>query len=266
LAVSTFGKIIKWGWEWLGITPKEAANIYGIVEIPALSEILTVNKMDFLRNAGSLKKYYRCRKAVQEAVFPVLEKLGEKPQIQEERFKLRPFVKTIEKALKRVVVEFPELLPLLGIKSIQGKGFKLAAKEPLVGVAEETEKEFPSLDEIKEGAEEKIASADKARKSGNLNPKKKEGGKGPALVIGFEELKDREILGRMMENRVLVNTFHPACEKAWRAGFGEYHTLFCVAWVLSKFLEKGRSPHQFISHFLSAWGKDEKKIQRLFKV
>ena len=37
LYISTFGKIIKGGWEWLGLIPRNADKLSGIVEIPALS-------------------------------------------------------------------------------------------------------------------------------------------------------------------------------------------------------------------------------------
>ena len=77
LSVSTYGKVIKTGWEWVGIMPRSAEVLCGIVEIPALSEVLTTNKSDFLTDAAHLRKFYRLRKAVQEAIMPVLRSLGE---------------------------------------------------------------------------------------------------------------------------------------------------------------------------------------------
>lgn len=64
LGISTFGKVIKAGWEWVGILPRSHNTIRGMVEIPGLAEILTTNKADFLTDSASLRKYYRYRKAV----------------------------------------------------------------------------------------------------------------------------------------------------------------------------------------------------------
>ena len=37
LAISTYGKIIKYGWEWIGVAPKINTNIYGMVGIPGIA-------------------------------------------------------------------------------------------------------------------------------------------------------------------------------------------------------------------------------------
>jgi hypothetical protein len=50
VAISTLGKVIRRGWDWLGLTPADADRIEGLIEIPALAEALTLNKGDFLRH------------------------------------------------------------------------------------------------------------------------------------------------------------------------------------------------------------------------
>jgi hypothetical protein len=122
LSVSTYGKIIKSGWEWIGIIPKNPESLCGVVEIPALSELLTTNKSDFLTDAGHLKKYYRLRKAIQETILPVLRALGEyavaeRPSTEKN---MRPLTRAIETALLGLSGEFPELETLLGSRI--GKG------------------------------------------------------------------------------------------------------------------------------------------------
>jgi len=52
LSISTYGKVIKTGWEWVGIIPKSAGALCGVVEVPAVSEVLTTNKSDFLTDAA----------------------------------------------------------------------------------------------------------------------------------------------------------------------------------------------------------------------
>ena len=53
LAISTFGKVIKRGWEWLGLTPSTPDRIGGLVEAPPLSAALALNnKADFIRTGA----------------------------------------------------------------------------------------------------------------------------------------------------------------------------------------------------------------------
>jgi len=268
LAVSTYGKIIKYGWEWLGLTLKTNANLYGIVEIPGLAEILTINKMDFLRDAASLKKYYRFRKAIQEAVLPILEMFGEKQGAGEKPRELKPIAREVERTLRDIVADFPELLPLLGIKKIKGGGgYGLSKNEPLVGVAEKSENLVPLEPAGKREEEEQKNGLERTQKEkkSELGELKKRVKKGPAIYIGFETGQEDSPLARMVEDRVLINTSHPSHHKALNAGFEDYHAIFCVAWVLSQFLQEEHSTHQFINNFLFSWGKDESKIQQALK-
>lgn len=77
VAVATYGKVIKRDWDWVGVAPRNPMLLTGIVEIPQLSEILTTNKADFLKDTTSLQKYYRYRKAIQETIEPILRGFGE---------------------------------------------------------------------------------------------------------------------------------------------------------------------------------------------
>ena len=49
IAISTFGKVIKRGWDWLGLTPAASAHISGLMEAPDLAACLTLGKNDFVR-------------------------------------------------------------------------------------------------------------------------------------------------------------------------------------------------------------------------
>ena len=62
---------------------------------------------------------------------------------------------------------------------------------------------------------------------------------------------------RMEESTVFVNRGHPAFKRAEREGGGDYHVAFCLAWVLSGFLDSEKSPRDFMSAFLSRWGSGE---------
>ena len=115
MAISTYGKIIKRGWDWIGETPRNPDQVTGIVEIPELAGILTTNKSDFLRDATSLAKFYALRKVVQDTLKPILREMGEIASVAEEReAATRPLQKEIQNVLRSMIGDFPELSPLLG--------------------------------------------------------------------------------------------------------------------------------------------------------
>ena len=68
IAVSTFGKIIKSGWDWLGVTPTTTSRVSGLVEAPDLAGCLTLSKNDFIRTGPRGATYLAYRKAIQEVV------------------------------------------------------------------------------------------------------------------------------------------------------------------------------------------------------
>jgi hypothetical protein len=77
LAVSTLGKVIKRGWDWLGFAPQDAPRIGGLIEVPGLAESLTLNKADFIRSGPRGALYLAYRKALQEAVSSQLAAWGD---------------------------------------------------------------------------------------------------------------------------------------------------------------------------------------------
>jgi hypothetical protein len=253
LVISTYGKVIKNGWEWLGLeAPKN--HLFGIVEVPTLAQILTINKMDFLRDVKSLKIYYRLRKAIQSAVLPILPELGSESMVSDPAKTLRPLTRQIEQALRRMIGNFPELLPLLGVRSTKNPALALKAigQQPLVKIDEsnslprETEKS-PVKSTKKETGQEKSTRR-----------------KTTALAIGYEAGTKKEPIARMIESRILINTSHPAYLKAQKQRLESYHNIFCVGWALSHYLEDDRSPQAFINDFLASWGDQDLNNQPLF--
>src|SRR4029453_13370151 len=68
LGVSTLGKLIRSGWDWVGLAPAAPEHAAGLIEVPALAECLTLNKSDFIRVGRRGVTYLAYRKAIQEAV------------------------------------------------------------------------------------------------------------------------------------------------------------------------------------------------------
>lgn len=248
VSISTYGKIIKRGWEWLGIVPRSVFQIQGLVEVPDLAEILTTGKNDFLKDTASLSKYYRSRKAIQEAIIPVLSEFGEAELAFEKDLKrLKPLEKVIKKTLRYLLVEFPELTSLVGMRKrtpALNPSPKLETPEVQIILAGQMEKEL--LEETA-GTQDEICNQPEKKR------KKKPGG----ILIGFENAAGAN-LARLINNAILVDTLHPAYHKAKEENSEEYHILLCVAWILSKFVEESHSPQEFISRFLASWAvKDQ---------
>jgi len=252
IGISTYGKVIKQGWDWLGIFPKSNSQIYGLIEIPALSEILTTNKNDFLKDFVSLKKYYRYRKAIQEVILPILDEFGEGTiSFEKDLKKLKPLEKEVEKALRYVLNNFPELTSLVGIRrTIKQRGPYPHLEANPIEILPADSKEIKEL-------KEKI----KRKEKGETLAKGLKRKKSPGLTISFEKNPHLD-LARFIENTILINTFHPAYQKAKKENSESYHILFCVAWAFSQFLEENRSPQNFISQFLASWASEEKPFSQ----
>jgi hypothetical protein len=112
LGISTFGKVIKSGWDWLGITPQARERLSGLIEVPGLAGSLTLNKGDFIRVGTRGATYLAYRKAIQEAVQRQLAEWGDLDSPVEEAppRQIRP----LERDLERVLEDLSDLFPLLG--------------------------------------------------------------------------------------------------------------------------------------------------------
>lgn len=267
LWISTFGKVIKGGWDWLGILPKNSDSLVGLVEIPALSEILTTNKNGFLTDTGSLKKYYKYRKAVQESVLPILKQLGEdRTAIPDSPEKiLKPLSQTITGALNRLMDDFPELESLIGTyrKQAIGQTQKISREEKTRAInlpVGKMDKEIPAKNRataktVPPGVADK--TKDKIVRVKNTQFK--------LLLADIPDAPEMP-LGRIVEDTLTVNTIHPAWKKAKQKRQEEYHILITVASTLSQFLESEKSPQDFLNRLLIAWATEieEDKRGKLF--
>ena len=115
LAISTLGKVIKRGWDWLGITPADPERVGGLIEVPALAECLTLNKIDFIRAGARGATYLAYRKAIQEAVARQLTEWGDAAESgeRERRRAARPVERDLEAVLMDLADDFPLLASLV---------------------------------------------------------------------------------------------------------------------------------------------------------
>jgi hypothetical protein len=250
IAVSTYGKIIKRGWEWLGLNPRNPRNLTGLVEVPHLVALLTTNKADFLKDANSLRKYYRLRKSILAAVEPVLRDMGEiaaPPSKPDQAYST--LGRQIERVIGNLLAEFPELSPLLGRRLSAGgaeippeKGVETMEDILPAHPPEPGPEPLEEASTVQEGRDKDASSAAPRHNR-------------PGMSISMVDEPGREGMGWLAENTVYVNRAHPAFRRAAERDLEEYHVTLVAALVLSEFIQPGRSPQQFVSRFLSRWGK-----------
>ncbi|MGH7319244.1 MAG: ATP-binding protein, partial [Candidatus Rokuibacteriota bacterium] len=111
VAVSTLGKVIKQGWDWLGLTPGTPDRVAGLIEVPGLAECLTLSKADFIRSGARGATYLVYRKAIQECVADQLAKWGDPRSVSEDA--RRRVARPLERDLERVLVDLADDFPLL---------------------------------------------------------------------------------------------------------------------------------------------------------
>ena len=108
IAISTFGKVIKRGWEWLGLAPAAPAHISGLIEAPDLAACLTLSKNDFIRSGARGASYLAYRKAIQEVVSGQLAEWGDQRNAE-----AQPRMARLGRDLERVLEDLADDFPLL---------------------------------------------------------------------------------------------------------------------------------------------------------
>jgi hypothetical protein len=270
IAVSTFGKVIKRGWDWLGVIPTTPDRVRGVVEVPALAACLTLNKVDFLRSGPRGATYLAYRKALQEAVTTQLAEWGnaDEPSERARRRATRP----IERDLERVLADLSRNFPLLAtlVEHRAGGARKLAVGRARGG---DESLSLPlvlgdALDEMTP-----VALTPPAPNGNDAPPPEPigerstppaavelPGRRGPkrpirlGLLIQFESRPDDDDLGRLVESTVWVNDAHPAYRRAVASRSEGYHLALTVAMALASIAIEAPQQHAFVTAFLTRWG------------
>ena len=280
LAISTLGKVIKRGWDWLGLTPADPERVGGLIEVPALAECLTLNKIDFIRAGSRGATYLAYRKAIQEAVARQLSEWGDTAEggERERRRAARPVERDLEAVLMDLADDFPLLaslveqraggqrrLPMAGSGKGTGElasGAALVAASVLGGAdaatpavrkpaagdgagGNATAAEPPALP----GSEHATAEA---RLPGGRGVERRPGRYG--LAIQFEERPDDPELARLVESTVWINEAHPAYRRAAASRAEGYHIALASALALASLAVEPAKEHAFVTAFLASWG------------
>lgn len=280
VAVSTLGKVILRGWDWLGVAPATADRITGLVEAPALAEALTLNKADFVRTGARGAAVLAYRKAVQEAVSDQLAVWGDVAQPPPRR----PRTRLIERDLEQILTDLADDFPLLGTLVERrpggqrriplggaGEVGEWSAAAALRGRAEAQQEPEPAAPEHDGAASPQGGGPSDAippetpAEAGATPPEaveaelpSKGGRKRPGryvLEIRFENRPDLPELGRLVESTVWVNEAHPAWRRISGSRAEGYHVALTTAMALAPLAAPPVALHAFITVFLERWGE-----------
>jgi Histidine kinase-, DNA gyrase B-, and HSP90-like ATPase len=291
VAISTFGKIIKRGWEWLGLAPVVHTRITGLIEAPDLAACLALSKNDFIRSGARGATYLAYRKAIQEVVARQLSEWGDRRDEES-----RPRMARLERDLERVLEDLADAFPLLqslvdrrlgGQKRLPmpGRGHERVAAPlfelvdvnhesteqpahgapPIAGVQGEPSTAAPSpepapVQREPAGDNEPFAPPTPAphlHAAAAAPADTVAGRRRPArygLLVQFESRPGDQELGRLVDNVISINDAHPAFTRALASRSIGYHTAVAVALALAPLtVEPGRE-HAFVTQFLAQWG------------
>ena len=271
LAVSTFGKVIKRGWEWLGLAPSAPDRIGGLIEVPALAQTLTLNKADFIRTGPRGAVYLAYRKAIQECVARQLAEWGDLREAGAEarRRAARPVERDLEAVLVDLADEFPLLAALVerragGQRSLpMGRGPGMLQPELMpapqsaapsatlpdvptdAAPTEETTRTAPRVEEpaAPAASEAAVPSVGGTRRPAKLG-----------LSIQFEARPDDAELARLVETTIWINEAHPAFRRAAASRSEGYHVALATAMALASLAVEPAKEHAFLTTFLASWG------------
>jgi hypothetical protein len=276
IAISTYGKVIKRGWEWLGVSPAAPSRVAGLIEAPGLAGSLTLNKADFLRSGPRGSTYLAYRKALQEIVSEQLAAWGDRPAEAEraQRRVSRPLERDLESVLADLSRRFPLLATLVearagGQRKLPiGEGTGGAALAPGIGGAAEAPA-LPAPEAVLQPEGEPAppdaepAAPEPAQPAVPESPPRIElpGGtrrRRPArygLSIRFESRPDEDTLARLVETTVWVNEAHPACRRAAASRSEGYHLALATAMALAPLAAEPGAEPRFLAAFLAEWGR-----------
>ena len=277
LAISTYGKVIRRGWDWLGMTPAAPERICGLIEVPDLSACLTLNKGDFIRTGARGATYLGFRKAIQQGVAQQLAEWGDAPAASDQAppREVRPLQRDLAHLLEELADDFPLLASLVERRAGGQKRLPLAARVNNGAARSFVAASVSQLAERGENSAREAAGADVgtnetetlavnesapsfSRGEDGLQLPGKASSRSPAhygLDIQFEDRDGDLTLGRLVESTVWVNRAHPAYSRALASRSIGYHIALAVAMSLAPLAVEPAQQSQFLLSFLTHWGE-----------
>lgn len=278
VAVSTMGKVIKRGWDWLGLTPDRPDSIGGLVEIPDLANSLTLNKADFIRTGTRGATYLAYRRALQQAVSAQFAAWGDRRT--SDQTARRRWAAPMERDLERILVDLADEFPLVG--TLVERRFGGQRRLPIGGAPIESGRALVSAslsgqaeEPPSQASRENAAAAEPSQANPSPQRTQPEAVIPPTpalpgtpagaraqrygLRVEFESRPGDLELGRLVESTVWVNEAHPAYLRAVDSRSEGYHLALTVAMALSPLAAEAASEKAFLTSFLARWGDSVRK-------
>lgn len=271
IAVSTLGKVITRGWDWLGLTPAAGDVVGGLVEIPALAAALTLNKADFVRTGAGGALYLGYRKALQEVVTRQLATWGDLRSPAADRPPTTIGLREFEKVLESLSDEFPLLASLVEQRRGGQKRLPMAADAlparplPVAGVGPDHAGSAPPPADTSSDAADEHEAPPPAANPPPLDDLIRNDTPLPGPVglrrpvrfglrLSFDRRDDDQDVARLVESTVSVNTAHPSYTRALTTRAMGYHVAVAVAMALAPVAVEAADHHAFLTNFLAKWG------------
>ena len=283
LAISTLGKVIRRGWDWIGLTSSSPGLVGGLIEAPGLSAALTLNKGDFVRAGRRGITYLGYRKALQEAVQAQLTAWGEARDREDSarRRAARPLERDLEAVLLDLAGEFPALAALVehraggqrrlptgheslpesagSVVTAGGPG-PVATSDPAGSGGGDLVSADPPPEPEPPVPSAPVAEATlRAMAPGPGGPRR---ATRYGLAIDFEDQPESHDLGRLVESVVFVNTAHPAFQRAVASRSESYHAALTVGMALAAVAVEPAGAQAFLTTFLARWGQAVSRDRR----
>ena len=282
LAISTLGKVIRRGWDWIGLTSSSPGLVGGLIEAPGLSAALTLNKGDFVRAGRRGITYLGYRKALQEAVQAQLTAWGEARDREDSarRRAARPLERDLEAVLLDLAGEFPALAALVerrpggqrrlptgpeslpeGAGAFSSGGPERGAPSEPAGTGGDAGDAAPA-GSPPEPAIPSVPAAEATQRVASAGPGGPRRATRYGLAIDFEHRSESHELGRLVESTVLVNTAHPAYQRSVASRAEGYHAALTVGMALAAVAVEPAGTQAFLTAFLARWGEAVSRDRR----
>jgi len=256
--ISVFGKVIKS--ELFNQFPgRDGARIIGVFEVPGLISFLNTSKIDFIRSRSTHKKFESYYGPLREFFKRWLEEAG----IQTQEIDISQETLKIERELKKILEDIPELGDFFGFRSRKNLPQPDDSGDMEAINHEGIDSSFPigdgkggsenGIPDIGEDPGNTFLESDNGQKAKPISRSAKHGPK-----IAFSNSPDRIELAWVEGNTVYINTGHKIMSKV----SGDYKDkriiyLVSIGCAIQRFLTTEESPTDLllIDRIFDAWGK-----------
>ncbi len=256
LGVATLGKVIKRGWDWLGLTPPDGDRISGLVEVPALAACLTLDKGDFVRSGPRGATYLAYRKALQEVATAQLAEWSDAGAGTVQERRARPVERDLRHVLEELARDFPLLASL--VEASPGGQRKLKVGAPARPDGAMAERPVPPVSDL----DESRAATALPTVAAPVDARTFRRGAHYGLRVQFEKRPDDRAMARLVESTVWINEEHPAYRRARASRSEGYHMALAVAMTLAPLAAPPEAAPDFLNAFLRSWGEAVERAKR----